>query len=242
MSGWKILFTWAMIIALIVLGPAEWLEQVSLKNPLIWCIPAILILSDWKKWWLCAMASMFVMHKETILIASAISIIMMRISIAVHNKSAIAAWIGWNVVWLIGCLIVGEKAFDNKWYFVGGLVGYELCYDLYVFISLRRSQQKSSQHTYTSHQDQSFHDTGSQQDASHNSYADQNLGNDFYKVLGIDVTATDDEVEKAYHDLVQKYHPDKVEGLDDEIKRIAQTRFREIQEAYENIKTMRDIR
>ncbi len=65
---------------------------------------------------------------------------------------------------------------------------------------------------------------------------------DPYKVLGIEDFVTDDEVKKAYRKLALKYHPDKVEGLGDEIKRNAEAQFREIQEAYESIKKMRGMK
>ncbi len=65
---------------------------------------------------------------------------------------------------------------------------------------------------------------------------------DPYKVLGVDAAATDDEVKRTYRKLALKYHPDKVEGLGDEIKRNAETQFREIQEAYESIKKMRGMK
>ncbi len=77
---------------------------------------------------------------------------------------------------------------------------------------------------------------------SHNSYGGTTESKDPYKVLGIESTATDEDVKKAYRKLALKYHPDKVEGLGEEIKRNAETQFREIQEAYESIKKMRGMK
>jgi len=59
---------------------------------------------------------------------------------------------------------------------------------------------------------------------------------DPYAVLGIKTSATRDEVNKAYRELANKYHPDKVEHLGKEFKELAETRFKEINEAYEKIR------
>ena len=65
---------------------------------------------------------------------------------------------------------------------------------------------------------------------------------DPYKVLGLDSSATDEEVKKAYRRLAMKYHPDKVEGMGEEVKKNAEAQFREINEAYEQIKTARGMK
>lgn len=67
-------------------------------------------------------------------------------------------------------------------------------------------------------------------------------GKDPYKVLGIDSGATDEEVKRAYRRLAMKYHPDKVEGMGEEVKRNAEAQFREINEAYETIKNSRGMK
>lgn len=65
---------------------------------------------------------------------------------------------------------------------------------------------------------------------------------DPYKILGISREATDDEVRKAYRRMAMKYHPDKVEGLGDEVKRNAESQMREINDAYDRIKAQRNMK
>ena len=50
---------------------------------------------------------------------------------------------------------------------------------------------------------------------------------DYYEVLGISKTASDDEIKKAYRKLAKKYHPDVSTEPN------AETKFKEVQEAYD---------
>ena len=54
-----------------------------------------------------------------------------------------------------------------------------------------------------------------------------------YKVLGISPSATDDEVKKAYRQLALKHHPDKVASLGDDVRKAAERKFQEINNAKE---------
>ncbi len=56
-----------------------------------------------------------------------------------------------------------------------------------------------------------------------------------YQVLGIERNASKEEVKKAYRKLVGTYHPDKVSHLGNEFRDLAEKRFREIQEAYQEL-------
>ncbi len=54
---------------------------------------------------------------------------------------------------------------------------------------------------------------------------------DYYKILGVDKTASADEIKKAYRKLARKHHPD-VNPND----KTAESRFKELQEAYDVLK------
>ena len=55
-------------------------------------------------------------------------------------------------------------------------------------------------------------------------------GRDFYKILGVDRDASDDQLKKAYRKLAMKWHPDKNPG---EKQQQAEKKFKEVSEAYE---------
>jgi DnaJ like chaperone protein len=60
-----------------------------------------------------------------------------------------------------------------------------------------------------------------------------------YKILEIDKTVTDSEIKKAYRKMAKKYHPDKVMHLGKEYQKGAKEKFRQVQEAYEQLQKER---
>ena len=58
---------------------------------------------------------------------------------------------------------------------------------------------------------------------------------DAYKVLGVEPTATDEELKKAYRRLALEHHPDRVAKLGDDVRRAAEKKFQEINAAKERI-------
>jgi DnaJ like chaperone protein len=58
---------------------------------------------------------------------------------------------------------------------------------------------------------------------------------DAYKVLEVSPEATDQEVRAAYRRLALKHHPDKVAMLGDDVKRAAEEKFQQINNAKERV-------
>lgn len=63
-----------------------------------------------------------------------------------------------------------------------------------------------------------------------------------YTALEIEPSATDEEVKKAYRRMAMKYHPDKVANAGEQVRQKATEKFRAINEAYEHIKLLRNIK
>lgn len=61
--------------------------------------------------------------------------------------------------------------------------------------------------------------------------------NDPYSVLGVNSSASDEEIKKAYRELVKKYHPDNY--ANNPLADLAEAKMKEVNEAYDAIVKMR---
>ena len=54
----------------------------------------------------------------------------------------------------------------------------------------------------------------------------------WFEVLGVQPTASIDEIKAAFRQRARQYHPDRVEGLGPELREIAEKRMKQLNEAY----------
>jgi TPR repeat protein len=79
-----------------------------------------------------------------------------------------------------------------------------------------------------------------QQSESARSKARREKARPWYEVLGVDRDMSAQDVTSAYRALIGQYHPDKVSGLGQEFKEIAERKSREINNAYAEYKKERE--
>ena len=61
--------------------------------------------------------------------------------------------------------------------------------------------------------------------------------NDPYAVLGVSASASDEEIKRAYRDLVKKYHPDNY--ANNPLADLAEAKMKEVNEAYDAVVKLR---
>lgn len=102
--------------------------------------------------------------------------------------------------------------------------------------------QTYDRHNYRSSYQKSYQNNYQHNNTSGNSQKTESNGLEYYySVLGVPSAATDAEVKKAYRDMVRKYHPDMVSTQGESVQRMAERKTQEINEAYHNIKSWRNM-
>ena len=62
-----------------------------------------------------------------------------------------------------------------------------------------------------------------------------------YRILEVSKGSTDQEIKKSYRKMANKYHPDKVSHLGEEMQKLAEEKFKAVNHAYQQIKKSRNI-
>ena len=63
-----------------------------------------------------------------------------------------------------------------------------------------------------------------------------------YKILELDPSCNDEEVKKGYRKMANKYHPDKVSHLGYDLQKMAEEKFKAVNNAYQTIKKERRLK
>lgn len=79
-------------------------------------------------------------------------------------------------------------------------------------------------------QEQARHET---QDKDINSYDENHIPANWFKILEIAESASYDQIRVAYKQMISQYHPDKVSQMGSEIRELAAYKSREINAAYD---------
>ena len=85
-------------------------------------------------------------------------------------------------------------------------------------------------------------DSGNSKSNSNRSKSGSISVSEAYDILGVEGDASDEEVKKAYHILAMMYHPDKVSSLGDEAIRQATESMKQINAAWDVVKSERGMR
>jgi DnaJ like chaperone protein len=106
------------------------------------------------------------------------------------------------------------------------------------FLNKRRKNRAASQQRQDQHRgaDPGREEYAGNRHSHHDNPTENGAVRDPYRILGIEKGAPQETIKQAYRELAGKYHPDKVEYLGDEFKALAEKRFKEIQQAYEELK------
>jgi DnaJ like chaperone protein len=151
----------------------------------------------------------------------------------------------WKIVLLVLALLYVLSPYDL---FPDMVIGWGWIDDVVIlgflwrYFYLMKKKRERVQKYYQSgqnntHGDNNYNNAGSENNTHSNAKArNSSVLWDPYRILEIDRGASQDDIKRAYRQLAGKYHPDKVEHLGDEFKVLAEKRFKEVQQAYQELK------
>ena len=151
----------------------------------------------------------------------------------------------WKIVLLVLALLYVLSPYDLfpdmviGWGWIDDVVILGFLWRYFYLMKKKRERvQKYYQRGHNNtHGDNNYNNAGSENNTRSNAQSRNSSALwDPYKVLEIDRSASQDDIKRAYRQLAGKYHPDKVEHLGDEFKVLAEKRFKEVQQAYQELK------
>lgn len=112
------------------------------------------------------------------------------------------------------------------------------------FYSENKSQNENRKDHYYKKQEEHRKSDHSKtnKEYSHNSRQISSKEKNAYAILGVESNATDEEIKKAYRAMAIKYHPDNAASLGDEAIRQATESMKQINMAWEVVKTAKGIK
>jgi uncharacterized membrane protein YkvA (DUF1232 family) len=148
----------------------------------------------------------------------------------------------WKIILLVLALLYVLSPYDLfpdmviGWGWIDDLVilGFLWRY-FYLLKKKREGFQKYYQSGQNTHNDKNYKKAAGENSSRSNTQAQGSFW-DPYKILEIQRGASQEDIKRAYRQLAGKYHPDKVEHLGDEFRVMAEKRFKEIQQAYQELR------
>ena len=150
----------------------------------------------------------------------------------------------WKIILLVLALLYVLSPYDLfpdmviGWGWIDDLVILGFLWRYFYLLKKKREDfQKYYQSGRNTHSDDKYKETAGENSSGSNTYRkDSSSFWDPYKILEIQSDASQEDIKIAYRQLAGKYHPDKVEHLGDEFKALAEKRFKEIQQAYQELR------
>ena len=115
------------------------------------------------------------------------------------------------------------------------LLGWGWIDDLAVLYVLWRYYRRLKQPQQKDNGSEQPHSRTAGHQQSHATDSETRTPQDAYTILGVTPDATKAEIKAAYRRLAGQYHPDKVQHLGQEFQELAEKRFKDIQQAYDEL-------